>query len=189
MLDISDEQLIERLAAGDSSSLGTLFERHHRALFNYVRQLTGDDMTAEDLVQETFLRMLHGARRFQPGSCKRWMLTIARNLFYDRVRHRRFVESLPVQNTQPPSESDGPEDDYQRTQHAERLRIALQALPPATREVIWLGRFHVDGFAELGQILECSPGAAKVRLHRARTQAALDRLGAMGTATSSQLCV
>ena len=46
----------------------------------------------------------------------------------------------------------------------------MKLLPPAAREVIWLGRFHFDGYEELGRALDCSAGTARVRMHRAMKQ-------------------
>ena len=95
MQAVSDEQLIEWIARGDRSCLGTLFERHHRALFNFVFQMTRNAALAEDLVQETFLRMLKAAGSFRgDGSFKSWMFHIARNQVYDHLRREKRIEPL-----------------------------------------------------------------------------------------------
>jgi len=54
---VSDEQLIEWVARGDASCLGTLFERHNRSVYQFCRQMTRDSAQAEDLAQEVFLRI------------------------------------------------------------------------------------------------------------------------------------
>jgi RNA polymerase sigma-70 factor (ECF subfamily) len=65
MQAVSDEQLIEWVANGDSSCLGTLFERHNTAVYQYCRQMTRQSAQAEDLVQEVFLKLLRKAGSYR----------------------------------------------------------------------------------------------------------------------------
>lgn len=172
MQAVTDEQLIQWVAQGDASCLGTLFERHHRSVFRYCLQMTGDRPTSEDLVQETFMRLLTRAAGYRgEGSFKAWMFTIARNAALDAARRsqRQSALSAPLA-----------EDALIDTRSAERaaagdesarhLLRALATLPAAVREVIWLGRFEFRSYAELGAALECSEGNARVRMHRAMKQ-------------------
>ena len=169
---VSDEQLIRWIAAGDKSCLGTLFERHHVALFNFCLQISRNTAVAEDTVQETFLRMLKASSGFRgDGSFRGWMFNIARNLMYDQMRKDKRLQPLDdKQHDQQPGAEPGPEKSAVEQEGSQLLERALGRLPQAAREVIWLGRFHFDGYAELGQALDCSAGTARVRMHRAVKQ-------------------
>jgi RNA polymerase sigma-70 factor (ECF subfamily) len=171
MQAVSDEQLIRWVADGDASCLGTLFERHHRAVYRYCLQMTRSKAMSEDLVQEVFLRLLKKASSFRAeGSCKAWLFNIARNVTFDYLR-----------KTQPDTvEEDGAEDapeqliDHRSSEQAaaghQNLQLverALAEIPATAREVIWLGRFVFDDYDELARALGCTASAARVRMHRA----------------------
>lgn len=170
MQAVSDEQLIEWVAKGDASCLGTLFERHNRRVYQYCRQLTRQDAQAEDLVQEVFLRILRKAGSFRgQGSFKAWMFNVARNVTFD---HLRAVKRRG--NLRPAEESVDQLVDYRSAEQAAsgiqdmgKLKRALENLPENVQEVIWLGRFEFDSYKELGLALGCNSGTARVRMHRA----------------------
>jgi RNA polymerase sigma factor (sigma-70 family) len=94
----TDDRLMVAVQAGDLSRLGDLFERHHRALFQFFLRLTGDSQASEDLVQDVFLRMLRYRATYQPGSQMRtWMYRLARNAHIDRYHSRSPEASLEDQ--------------------------------------------------------------------------------------------
>jgi len=174
MQAVSDEQLIQWVANGDSSCLGTLFERHHRGVYQFCLQMTRNPDQAEDVVQEVFLKILRSAGSFRgKGSFKGWMFSIARNATLDYLRDARrrdnpappddFIESLLVDHRTAERSAEG-------RQGLGTLLKALGTLPAHFREVIWLGRFEFDSFDELAQALDCKTGTARVRMHRAMQQ-------------------
>ena len=171
MRAVSDEQLIYSVADGDPSCLGTLFERHHVSVYRYCLQLTGHAAHSEDLVQDVFLKMLEKAKSFRgEGSFKAWMFNIARNLTFDYLRANKRRSGVAI---------DGDEQHVSLIDHCnaeqsaagiENLHVltrVLSSLSAAAQEVIWLGRFEFDSYEELGRALDCKPGAARVRMHRA----------------------
>ena len=171
MRAVSDEQLIEWVAGGDASCLGTLFERHNRSVYRYCRQMTRHSEQAEDLVQEIFLKILRRAGSFnRQGSFRAWMFNIARNMTLDHLRKaKRRGDLLPVDLS-----IDADPVDYRSAEVAaassQRMKVlaaALANLPVAIQEVIWLGRFEFDNYDELGQALGCKAATARVRMHRA----------------------
>jgi len=174
MRAVSDEQLIEWVAGGDSSCLGTLFERHHRGVYQYCRQMTRHSAQAEDLVQEVFLRILRKAGSFRrQGSFKAWMFNIARNITLDYLRkaqRRGSVAPAEPSTEQQLVDHISAEDAAAASQTISFVTTALANLPPAMQEVIWLGRFEFDSYEELGQALGCKPATARVRMHRAMQQ-------------------
>lgn len=173
MQAVTDEQLIAWVAGGDASCLGTLFERHNKAVFQYCLQLTRHRSTAEDLTQDVFLRILHKANGFRgSGSFKGWMFNIARNVTLDHLRAtKRRGTSTPVEESMAPMiENRSPEQAVAGNQSMNLLANALARLPAHMQEVIWLRRFEFDSYEELGVALGCKAGTARVRMHRAMQQ-------------------
>jgi RNA polymerase sigma factor (sigma-70 family) len=173
MQAVSDEQLIRWVADGDASCLGTLFERHHRSVYQYCLQLTRSSAVSEDLVQDVFLKLLQKAASYRgDGSCKAWIFNIARNVTFDYLRRadRRVVNDDG-------DESAGHLVDHRSTEQVaaaeQNLRLVARALaeiPAAAREVIWLGRFVFEDYDDLARALGCTVSAARVRMHRAMQQ-------------------
>lgn len=174
MQAVSDEQLIEWVANGDSSCLGTLFERHHRGIYQYCRQMTRSSSQAEDLVQEVFLRILRKAGQFRSdGSFKAWMYRIARNITLTHVRQaERRGRLAPFDSLEEEAVADHRSAEHAATasETVTILAQALASLPVAAQDVIWLGRFEFDSYEELGQALGCKTTTARVRMHRALQQ-------------------
>lgn len=173
MRAVTDEQLIDWVARGDASCLGTLFERHNKAVYQYCRQMIRHSAQAEDLTQEVFLRILRKSSSFKAtGSFKAWMFNIARNITLDHLRamQRRGNVAAVEESMEPMIENRTAEQAASGSQSMEMLQQALSRLPAAVQEIIWLGRFEFDSYEELGQALGCKSGTARVRMHRAMQQ-------------------
>lgn len=164
-----DDRLMTAVQTGDVSRLGDLFERHHRALFNFFLRLSGGDRQAsEDMVQDVFLRMLKYRATYRPGSQFRtWMYHLARNVRIDNVRARPPEVELDTTAHDPPSGDAPPGDAVDRDQQSEILRRALARLPEDKRELLILSRFQGLKYEQVGELLGCEVGAVKVRVHRA----------------------
>ena len=173
MQAVTDEQLIDWVAKGDASCLGTLFERHHRSVYQYCRQMTRHGALAEDLTQEVFLRILRKAGSFKgKGSFKAWMFHIARNITLDHLRSARRHErpARIEEDSEAVIENRSAERAAAGCENVDVLAQALANLPHAIQEIIWLGRFEFDSYEDLGRALGCKAGAARVRMHRAMQQ-------------------
>lgn len=170
MNTVSDEQLIRSVAGGDTSCLAALFERHHRDVYRYFLQQLKDRAVSEDLVQDLFLTLLKKAGSFRgEGSFRGWMFNIARNTAHDHRRRMKHRTGAALHETDDDALAGhcSAEQSAAGSQKAQRVLRALARLPVAAQEVIWLGRFEFDNYEELGQALDCSAGAARVRMHRA----------------------
>jgi RNA polymerase sigma-70 factor (ECF subfamily) len=171
MQAVTDEQLIQWVAEGDPSCLATLFERHHRSVYQFVLQITRHRAQSEDLVQDVFLRILSKAKSFRgEGSFKAWMFNIARNITLDYLRKNKRQSSGPIDEATAEehlADSRSAEQAAAGSQKMQLVRQALEKLPAAAQEVIWLGRFEFDNYEDLGQALACNAGTARVRMHRA----------------------
>ena len=150
---------MQRLSAGEPQALDLLFRRHHERVHALCARLAGDGLVADDLVQETFLRVLRFARSFeQRARFTTWLYRIARNVCLDHIAQERrrasAVETEGVTQT-----TGDPRLDV--------LEQALQRLPETMRAALVLSRFHELPYEELAIVLGCSVGAARVRVHRA----------------------
>jgi len=174
MQAVTDEQLIRWVADGDASCLGTLFERHHRGLYQYCVHMTRNRALSEDLVQEVFLKILKSAASFRgEGSCKAWIFTIARNVIFNQLRRVEHEVQEDDVATEPGDLMVDHRSSEQVAAGKQALGLvarALAELPATAREVIWLGRFVFDDYDELARALGCTSGTARVRMHRAMQQ-------------------
>jgi RNA polymerase sigma-70 factor (ECF subfamily) len=173
MQAVSDEQLIQWVADGDASCLGTLFERHHRGVYQYCLQLTRSSAVSEDLVQDVFLKLLQKAASYRgEGSCKAWIFNIARNVTFDYLRRadRRLTSDEDEENAARLVDHRSTEQVAAGQQNLRLVARALAEIPAAAREVIWLGRFVFEDYDDLARALGCTASAARVRMHRAMQQ-------------------
>lgn len=168
---VSDEQLIQWVADGDVSCLGTLFDRHHKGLFHFCWQLTKNEATSEDLVQEVFLKLMRKASTFRnESSFKSWAYLIARNVAFDYLRREK--RQLTETDAQPAIDA-GLIDERSAEQAAagqedlQHLAESLAGLSVDQREIIWLGRCEFPDYRSLADALGCTTQAARVRMHRA----------------------
>jgi RNA polymerase sigma-70 factor (ECF subfamily) len=174
MQAVSDEQLIEWVARGDASCLGTLFERHHQGVYQFCLRMTRNPGYAEDITQDVFMRVLKKAGGFRnEGTFKGWLFNIARNMTLDYLRkQKRQGSTLPVDDFAASQlvDSRTAEQVAESAEQVSALERALASLPLHYQEVILLGRFEFKSFKHLAQALGCKTGTARVRMHRAMQQ-------------------
>jgi RNA polymerase sigma factor (sigma-70 family) len=169
---IADNELMEQVRGGQIERLGLLFERHQVKLFNFFLRLTRSHQLSEDLTQEVFLRLLKYRASFAPGSpFLPWLYGIARRLYYDASRARSREVSWDADAWEGRDEvvSPDPTPDMNADQRDEArvLTQALARLPLEKREVLVLSHLQHLRCEEIAQIVQCSPGAVRVRIHRA----------------------
>src|SRR5207248_9272551 len=145
----TDEELLAEFQQGDATAFEGLLRRHRRPLYTFFVRMLGDRARAEDLAQETFLRIVKGSAAWQHRArFQTWLFTIARNLCVDASRRDRFrrADSLDAQGPDDePAMVDsvpGREIDPARGAESARLRPLLQkallSLPAEQREVFIL---------------------------------------------------
>ena len=108
-----DDELMQRFQKGDEDAFSLLVRRHQKPLINFIARFTGDKDNAEDLAQETFIRIFKAANRYKPGRAqfKTWMYFIAKNLCKNEIRNRGRRERYQVDNIVANDDSaDGNED-------------------------------------------------------------------------------
>lgn len=170
MYEETDSSLMRQVRDGDLGSMAVLFERHHRALFNYFVHMNGNRDFSQDLVQDVFVRMLKYRKSYQAEKpFAAWMYQVARNAQNDAMQKRRFEVELGNAEM---SDAHGPrttsmDEKLKREQEMELLRRAMARLPVDKRELLVLSRFQNLKYDEIAGILGCEVGAVKVRVYRA----------------------
>jgi RNA polymerase sigma-70 factor, ECF subfamily len=145
---------------------------HADRLYNLARRLTGNDADAEELVQETYVRALAGARTFTGGNLKAWLFKILRNTFIDlRRRDRTVPAAVDLDGAAAGEDAELLRDDLElerlRRVVGEEIETALAGLSDEARTIVLL---DVEGFSEteVADVLGCPVGTVKSRLSRAR---------------------
>jgi RNA polymerase sigma factor (sigma-70 family) len=189
----SDTELMAAVRDGDLVQLGVLFERHHIGLFNFFLRLTGSRQLSEDLVQEAFIRILKYRKSFRvagprasaagvpsqagdtsyrsmPGEFRPWLYKLARNAVAAHFRKHGRDHLPPGEPEERVCQSPLALDEMRRAEDARLLRAALLRLPYERREVLLLSRFGELRYDQIAELLGCSVGAVKLRVHRAVRQ-------------------
>jgi RNA polymerase sigma-70 factor (ECF subfamily) len=155
----------------------TLAGPYRRELLAYCYRMLGSVHDAEDLVQETYLKAFRAAGSFEPGTNLRaWLFTIlhntARNRARDRARDTVSVDSETVdraaERPAPGGAVETPETRLIRETLAPELRAALDNLPAAFREAVWLRDVEEFSYAEIATMLDVPAGTVMSRISRGR---------------------
>lgn len=164
----SDEELMQDLQRGQMQAFDALYERHARPLFNFIRRLLRDESLAEDTFQETCMRVVRNAGRFDPQTRFRtWLYTVAHNLCMDELRRRRRRMSIPAGELPGPLPAPDPHERLVEGETAHRL---LGGLRPEHRAVVVLRVLHGYSQEETARIVGAPVGTVKSRLHSALKQ-------------------
>ena len=164
----ADEAVMLEVKDGNISRLSLLFERHHRALYNFFFRLTSSTAASEDLVQEVFLRLLKYRHTYNPTtSFTAWMYQVARNAHIDTLRSAKPETQWREEMPEPVSAETAQDERIRQVQEHELVRRAMERLSPDKREVLVLSRYQNLRYDEIGQILGCEVGAVKTRVFRA----------------------
>ena len=172
----SDERLMLRFQAGDARAFEVLVRRYRTPVFSFLLRLTGDRGRAEDLCQETFLKVVKASAGWEErAKLATWLFAIARNLAVDEARRMAFrrVEPLdaarPGEPPRPEPASDDPAPDRLADSALVRPRLeaALQALPPEQREVFLLREQAGLKFGEIAEVTGAPENTVKSRMRYA----------------------
>jgi len=174
-----DRADMERLIAGHDAALNDLMERHAKPVFHFLCRMLGNEDDANDLAQETFVRVFKSRGSFRAAqNFSTWLFTIAANLarnhFRWRARHPNI--SLDAQNPETeqslgstlPANNPAPNEQALTAERAKAVRLAVSKLPEDLREAMVLCEWEERSVAEAAAILETTPKAVESRLYRAR---------------------
>lgn len=171
-------------ATGDPAAMPSwdeLVRQHADRVYRLAYRLSGNQHDAEDLTQETFIRVFRSVRDYQPGTFEGWLHRITTNLFLDMVRRRARIrmEALPEDYDRVPADQPTPEQIYHDARLGPDLQAALDSLPPEFRAAVVLCDIEGLSYEEIGATLGVKLGTVRSRIHRGR-QALRDHLAANG---------
>jgi len=169
---LSDEEVVERVLAGDISLFEILMRRYNQRLFRVARGILFDDAEAEDVMQEAYVRAFRELAGFR-GEARfaTWLTRIACHEALARARKgRRMVRLVPGggEPPDPPSAAIGPEREMENRELQAVLREAVEVLPDPLRAVFCLREIEGLSTEQTADALDLSIENVRVRLHRAK---------------------
>jgi RNA polymerase sigma-70 factor (ECF subfamily) len=177
--DARDRADMERLAAGHDAALNDLMERHATPVFHFLCRMVGNEDDANDLAQETFVRVFRARTSFRiDEKFSTWLFTIAANLARNHFRWRSRHPNVSLEaetgemeqtlGSTLPANEQAPNEQALTAERAAAVRVAVRKLPEDLREAIVLCEWEERSVGEAAAILESTPKAVESRLYRAR---------------------
>ena len=173
---VTDEQLIAQFQRGDLQAFDVLVQRYKDQLLNYVFRFVGNRVDAEDIVQETFLRVYKNKHYYKEiAKFSTWVYTIAGNLAKTELRRRKRRKLFSVSNFvneerdfDIPDTNRNPEQRVDGVIKDEIIQKAIDKLPAKFKEVIILRDIQEFAYEEISEILNIPLGTVKSRVNRGR---------------------
>ncbi|HEV7872181.1 MAG TPA: RNA polymerase sigma factor SigE [Modestobacter sp.] len=145
---------------------------HSARVYRLAYRLSGNQQDAEDLTQDTFVRVFRSLADFSPGTFEGWLHRITTNLFLDMVRRRQRIrfDALPEDTERLPGAAPSPEQVYVDTHLDPQVQAALDALSPEFRVAVVLCDIEGLTYEEIAATLGIKLGTVRSRIHRGRVQ-------------------
>lgn len=174
---LTDQQLVVLALDGDATAFEHLFNRYRGSMLQlYIQRTGGNRDDADDLLQETFLKVYLNLERYNPSyTFGQWVYTIARNTFVDYLRKRKdnlSIDKFPKDQSSmsPQSLLPTPEESIINSQQHAQLEMYLEKMTPKYRKLIELRFFRDYSYEEIAVELGKPLGTVKTQIHRAREQ-------------------
>ncbi|MFW6206116.1 MAG: sigma-70 family RNA polymerase sigma factor [Gemmatimonadota bacterium] len=180
LAELADPQLAAATLAGETRAFTVLADRYHARLLNFIHRMIGDRDRAEDLVQETFVRVHKHLHRYdQNRKFSTWAYTIAGNLAKNELRNRSRNPLVLFQTLKKNWEADHrplewedpryrPDDLYRKRDLKAKVDEVVAELPEHHREVFVLRELEGKTYEEIAEVTGVNLGTVKSRLNRAR---------------------
>ncbi|MEE3848760.1 RNA polymerase sigma factor SigE [Gordonia sp. LSe1-13] len=180
-------------ATGDDTlmpSWDELVREHADRVYRLAYRLSGNQHDAEDLTQETFIRVFRSLKNYKPGTFEGWLHRITTNLFLDMVRRRSKIrmEALPDEYDRVPADTPDPQQIFHDANLDPDLQDALDALPPEFRAAVVLCDIEGLSYEEISATLGVKLGTVRSRIHRGR-QTIRDHLNSRGHTDSRSVAI
>ena len=164
--EATDTELVFLVAKGNESAFNELLVRHQGAIYQLAHRFLGDANEAEDIAQETFLRLYRSADRYKPNaSLRSYLYKIAKNLCIDFLRKKRPETMANLPETMP---QDSPLDQLERAQTLQIILDCVDTLPENQRMAILLRHNSGLRYQEIADVMELTVSAVESLLVRAR---------------------
>ena len=180
-------------ATGDTALMPAwddLVREHADRVYRLAYRLSGNQHDAEDLTQETFIRVFRSLSSYRAGTFEGWLHRITTNLFLDMVRRRNKIrmEALPEEYDRVPADTPDPQQVFDATNLDPDLQRALDSLAPEFRAAVVLCDIEGLSYEEIATTLGVKLGTVRSRIHRGR-QTIRDALAAQGHTSSRSVAV
>lgn len=175
-----DLELIKRFRSGDKSAFNELYDSYKWLIYNYIYHVTNNRAMAEDLTQETMVKVYTKIQKYRPtGKFFSWIYTIARNITFTELRKNKGKKALSLDKEifgddkgtladLISDDHDGPYDELCREESAGKIKEMLDMMPEEFREVLIL-RFKQDlSYSEIAGMVGCSENNVATRVFRAK---------------------
>ncbi|GAB4484903.1 MAG: RNA polymerase sigma factor RpoE [Thermodesulfovibrionales bacterium] len=171
-MEDTDRLLMERVRKGDEKAFEMLVARHQRMVYSLACRFMNDEHEADDIAQETFIRVYRAASSYVPtAKFSTWLYTIVRNLCFNAIRKRNTARILPLDDEavpEPVSPAASQLEVLLGNQIRDRIAAAVAKLPENMRLAVLLHKFNGMQYDEIAEIFQCSVNAVKLRVHRAK---------------------
>ena len=175
----ADAAAMTRLRDGDDLALNELMTRWQQPLANYLARFCGNEATALDLAQDTFVRVHEARARYDTrGKFATWLYTIAGNLARNshrwQQRHPTVSLDAPTDEnggtlaTHLPDAASAPDASAEEGERAAAVRAAISELPEDQRSIVLMSEYEDRSHADIAAVLGCTAKAVETRLYRAR---------------------
>jgi RNA polymerase sigma-70 factor, ECF subfamily len=180
--DVSDQQVVVFAQEGREDAYRELIKRYERPVFSLIYRMVRDNETAEDLAQETFIKVLNNIDRYRPEfKFSSWLFKIANNLTIDHLRRRR-VETISIEGAPDAvtsesaratsiavvSQDESPLEELESRELGTAIERAIGKLRPEYRACIMLRHVEDKSYEEIAEIVKLPLGTVKTYIHRAR---------------------
>ena len=181
---LSDQEVVRQAAAGREAAYREIIRRYQRPVYSLIFRMVRNRELAEDLAQDTFIKMLNAINSYRPEyKFSSWIFKIANNAAIDQLRRRELdtlsldgsphavdAETIEATTLQIGSEQESQLDEVSSKELGVQIERAIAQLRPEYRNCIILR--HVDGrpYEEIAEILDLPLGTVKTYIHRARNE-------------------
>jgi RNA polymerase sigma-70 factor (ECF subfamily) len=167
-LVLADEDLIPLVESGDTEALAGLYDRHGRSAYSLAYRMMGDRQAAEDLVQDSFIKIWRSAKsyRAERGSVRTWILSITHNRGIDHIRStasRRRTQDRVEMTAETTQQSEAFSETWRNSQRRQ-VQQALKTLPDEQLKILELAYFSGYTHAEIAEMLDLPLGTVKGRM-------------------------
>lgn len=177
LIHLTDEQLAERYVCGDNRAFDELLKRTQSKVFNYIHSVVKDEALADDLFQDTFVKVINKLQMGQyadTGKFQAWVTRIAHNLIMDHFRHEKTAKIIDTDNDLDLTTYKGSsalresrENEIVYDQTLVYAKKVMDALPEAQKEVVYMRYYQELSFKEIADITNVSINTALGRMRYA----------------------
>lgn len=167
----SDDELMLRVKKGDMQAFEALYDRYNKRLFHFILRFVGERDLAEDILQETFLRIFKKRKSYRKaGHFSAYLFTIGRNLCHDALKtwEKRHILSSQEDYVEKAIDlSKGTSEILEETEISRTVQREIHTLPRDLREILLLNKYSELSYEEIARIVKSTPAAVKQKAYRA----------------------